>query len=152
MLTIIIEHEGWKSIRGLKVLAEKTVAAATLASHRKKEITLLFGSDATLKTLNHDWRGLNKPTNVLSFPAPSDVKLPRGEIKPLGDIALAYETVLREAEAGKISMKAHTTHLIVHGVLHLLGYDHMDDVDAAKMEAKEIRILKSLGVADPYQN
>ena len=151
MLHIVIEHNGWKSIRGLKALAEKAVEAATPIAQRKKEITLLFADDATLKTLNHDWRGKNKPTNVLSFPANPDLKLPRGEPKPLGDIALGYETLVREAdEAGK-TLKAHTTHLIVHGVLHLLGYDHMNDADAAKMEAREILILKKLGIADPYQ-
>lgn len=152
MLNLQIEHAEWKSIRGLKSLAEKAFEASTLSTQRKKEITILFADDATLKTLNHDWRGLNQPTNVLSFPAPSGVKAPRGEFKPLGDIALAYETVVREAEAGKISLRAHTAHLIVHGILHLLGYDHIDETDAAKMEAKEIRILKKLGLADPYQN
>ena len=151
MLHIVIEHNGWKSIRGLKALAEKAVEVATPIAQRKKEITLLFADDATLKTLNYDWRGKNKPTNVLSFPANPDLKLPRGEPKPLGDIALGYETLVREAdEAGK-TLKAHTTHLIVHGVLHLLGYDHMNDADAAKMEAREILILKKLGIADPYQ-
>jgi probable rRNA maturation factor len=150
VLNIVIENEGWKSIRGLKALTEKAVEASTLASHRKKEITILFADDATLKTLNKDWRGKNKPTNVLSFPAPQNVKLPRGEIKPLGDIALAYETVLREAEAGKLTLKAHTTHLIVHGVLHLLGFDHIDPAEAEVMEARETKILKKLGIADPY--
>ncbi len=151
MLHIVIEHNGWKSIRGLKALAEKAVEVATPIAQRKKEITLLFADDATLKTLNYDWRGKNKPTNVLSFPANPDLKLPHGEPKPLGDIALGYETLVREAdEAGK-TLKAHTTHLIVHGVLHLLGYDHMNDADAAKMEAREILILKKLGIADPYQ-
>ncbi len=151
MLNIVIEHEGWKSIRGLKALAEKAVEVALPAAQQKKEITLLFADDATLKTLNHDWRGKNKPTNVLSFPANSDLKLPRGVPKPLGDIALGYETLVHEADQAGKTLKAHTTHLIVHGVLHLLGYDHMDDADAAKMEAREIRILKKLGIADPYR-
>ena len=152
MLNIVIEHEGWKTLRGLKTLAGTAVEASLPAPQRKKEITLLFADDATLKTLNHDWRGLSKPTNVLSFPANPNLKLPRGEIKPLGDIALGYETVMSEAEAAGLTLKAHTTHLIVHGVLHLLGYDHNDDAEATKMEAKEIRILKTLGIADPYQN
>jgi probable rRNA maturation factor len=152
VLNVIVENESWKTIRGLKSLAEKAVVAATLASHRKKEITILFASDEKLKTLNHDWRGLKKPTNVLSFPAPQNIKLPRGEIKPLGDIALAFETVEREATSAKITLKAHTTHLIVHGVLHLLGYDHIDPAEAEIMEAKEIRILKTLNIANPYLN
>ena len=152
MLNVIVEHEGWKSVRGLKALAERAVAATRTATQAKKIITVLFSDDATLKTLNHDWRGKNKPTNVISFPASSSIKLPRGEPKPLGDIALGYETIAREAEETGKALKDHTTHLIVHGVLHLLGYDHIDDVGAAKMEAREIRILKSLGIADPYQN
>jgi probable rRNA maturation factor len=151
-LAIAIEDHQWKNIRGLKSLSEKAVDAALPVAARKKNVTILFADDATLKTLNRNWRGKNKPTNVLSFPAAQDLKLPRGEIRPLGDIALAYETVMRETLVSGKSLKAHTTHLIVHGVLHLLGYDHTNDADAAKMEAKEIRILKKLGIADPYQN
>jgi probable rRNA maturation factor len=150
-LNIVIEDEAWKTVRGLKSLTEKAVDAALTAAAKNKEISILFADNVTLKNLNKDWRGKNKPTNVLSFPASTDLKLPRGQVKPLGDIALAFETVAKEAEASGKSLKDHTTHLIVHGVLHLLGYDHIDDADAAKMEAKEIRILKKLGLADPYQ-
>jgi probable rRNA maturation factor len=149
-LNIAVEDKRWASMRGLKALAQKAVDSALPAKERKKEITLMFADDATLKALNKDWRGKNKPTNVLSFPASQNLKLRRGETRPLGDIALSYETVAREAEAAGKSLKAHTTHLIVHGVLHLLGYDHMDEDEAEKMEAKEIRILKKLGIADPY--
>jgi probable rRNA maturation factor len=152
LFNIVVEDESWKSIRGLKALAKKTLAVSLTTKAKTKEITILFADDATLKTLNKDWRGKNRPTNILSFPASPDLKLPRGQIKPLGDIALAFETVAKEAEASGKSIKDHTTHLIVHGVLHLLGYDHLDDADANRMEAKEIRILKKLGVADPYQN
>jgi probable rRNA maturation factor len=151
-LVIAIECDEWKNLRGLKALAEKAVAASLPAAKRNKSITVLFSDNATLKTLNKDWRGKNKPTNVLSFPAAQEMKVPRGEVKPLGDIALAYETIVQEALISGKTLKAHTAHLIVHGVLHLLGYDHIDDVDAQKMEAKEIRILKTLGFADPYQN
>lgn len=149
-LSIVIEDEAWKVLRGLKSLTEKAVDAALTASARKKEVTILFTNNVVLKTLNNDWRGKNKPTNVLSFPAPKDLKVPHGEAKPLGDIALAFETVAKEAEASGKSLKSHTTHMIVHGVLHLLGYDHEGDADATKMEAKEIRILKKLGLPDPY--
>jgi probable rRNA maturation factor len=150
-LNIAVEDQRWASVRGLKALAQKAVDAALPAKERKKEITLLFADDATLKILNNDWRGKNKPTNVLSFPAPKNVKLPRGEAKPLGDIALSFETVAREAEDSGKKPKDHTTHLIVHGILHLLGYDHMSEAEAEKMEAKEVRILKKLGIADPYR-
>jgi probable rRNA maturation factor len=151
-LHIAIEASQWKNMRGLKALAEKAVTASLPIAARKKSVTILFADDARLKALNKDWRGKNKPTNVLSFPAARDLKLPRGEIKPLGDIALAYETVAQEALAAGKTLQAHTTHLIVHGVLHLLGYDHVKEADAEKMEAKEIRILKTLGIANPYQN
>jgi probable rRNA maturation factor len=151
LLTLVIENKNWTALRGLKALAEKAVDASLLARDRKKNVTVLFADDATLKILNRDWRGKNKPTNVLSFPAAPVLKLPRGEAKPLGDIALAYETIVREAEKCGKTPKAHTAHLIVHGVLHLLGYDHLNDADAKIMEAREIRILKKLGVADPYQ-
>jgi probable rRNA maturation factor len=149
-LNIAVENKRWTKLRGLKALAQMTVDAALPAKERKKEITLMFADDATLKALNKDWRGKNKATNVLSFPAPKNVKLPRSQAKPLGDIALSFETVAREAADSGKKLKDHTSHLIVHGVLHLLGYDHMNEADAEKMEAKEIRILKKLGIADPY--
>lgn len=147
---IAVEHDGWKTVRGLKALTEKAIEASTTAAQRKKNITILFTNDATLKILNRDWRGKNKPTNVLSFPAPEDVKVPRGEAKPLGDVALSFETIQKEADAGRISLKAHATHMIVHGVLHLLGYDHLDDTDADVMEKREVHILAKLGLANPY--
>jgi probable rRNA maturation factor len=149
---VAIDHDEWKNIRGLKSIAEKAVLASLPATAHKKTLSILFADDATLKTLNMNWRGKNKPTNVLSFPAAQDLKVPRGEAKPLGDIALAFETVAREALESRKTLKAHTIHLIVHGVLHLLGYDHVNEHDAEKMEAKEIRILKKLGIADPYLN
>jgi probable rRNA maturation factor len=148
---VVIEDDSWKGVRGIRPLVVGAVEAALPLKHRAKVIVVLLANDATLRTLNQDWRGKKKPTNVLSFPASPDLKLPRGTPKPLGDIALSYETVAREAEASGKSLKAHTTHLIVHGVLHLLGYDHMSDAEAETMEAKEIRILKKLGIADPYQ-
>jgi probable rRNA maturation factor len=149
-LYIVVEHDGWKTLRGLKALTQGAVDAALPALARAKDLTVLFADDAALKTLNHDWRGKKKPTNVLSFPAAENLKRPRGAPKVLGDIALSYETVASEAEASGKSLKAHTTHLIVHGVLHLLGYDHISDGEAAVMEAKEIRILKKLGIINPY--
>ena len=104
------------------------------------EITVVLAHDAFVKTLNRDFRGKDKPTNVLSFPGDGHI----------GDLVLAFETIEREAaEQGK-SFKAHTQHLLVHGVLHLLGHDHIKDAEAEKMEALEIKILKKLGVANPY--
>jgi probable rRNA maturation factor len=106
------------------------------------QVTVRYTTDAEMRTLNQRFRGKDKATNVLSFPA--------HEADYLGDIALGLETVLREAlEQGK-TPAAHTVHLLVHGALHLLGFDHEDDADAVTMQSKEIDILKSLGYKDPY--
>jgi len=119
------------------------------------EVAVRLTDDAEVHALNRDFRGKDKPTNVLSFPqvqadlleclANSD----DGEIL-LGDIVLARETCAREAAEKGISIADHATHLIVHGALHLVGYDHMDDVSAAAMETLEVKALASLGVANPY--
>lgn len=119
------------------------------------EVAIRLTDDAEVHALNRDFRGKDKPTNVLSFPqvqADLLVSLANsddGEIL-LGDIVLARETCAREAEEKGISLEDHTTHLIVHGTLHLVGYDHMDDASAAAMEALEVKALASLGIANPY--
>lgn len=111
------------------------------------EVSVLFADDAFVRGLNARWRGQDKPTNVLSFPAAAPA-LPGP--RSLGDIVLAYETVAREAgEAGK-PFDHHAAHLLVHGFLHLLGLDHETDADAAVMEAREVRILETLDIPDPY--
>jgi len=111
------------------------------------ELSIVLTDDAEQRVLNRDWRGIDKSTNVLSFP----------QIEPfapvsgiLGDIILARETLVREAQEQGVSLEDHFTHLVVHGFLHLLGYDHMDDDEALAMEGLETQILASLGVADPY--
>lgn len=111
------------------------------------ELSIVLTDDAEQQVLNRDWRGIDRPTNVLSFPQIE----PFGPVSGiLGDITLARETVAREAaELGK-SFTDHFTHLIVHGFLHILGYDHIEDADALVMEGLETQILKSLGIADPY--
>lgn len=119
------------------------------------EIAVRLTDDAEVHTLNRDFRGKDKPTNVLSFPQVQDDLLETlsnsddGEIL-LGDIVLARETCVREAEEKGISITDHATHLIVHGTLHLVGYDHMDDASATAMEAIEVKALASLGIANPY--
>ncbi len=119
------------------------------------EVAVRLTDDAEVHTLNRDFRGKDKPTNVLSFPQVQHDLLEGlansddGEIL-LGDIVLARETCMREAEEKGISIVDHATHLIVHGALHLVGYDHMDDSAAAAMEALEVKALASLGIANPY--
>jgi probable rRNA maturation factor len=114
-------------------------------------VALLFTDDATIRTMNRTFRGRDSATNVLSFPTAGPPGLPPHIEMPLGDIALAAETCLREAAEKGVSPEDHTLHLIIHGILHLLGYDHVDDQEAAAMEALETRLLAKLGVADPYR-
>ena len=149
-LDLAIENDAWAVLPNLELMAEQAVAATLPKGDPGKIITLLFADDETMQDLNKDWRGKDNPTNVLSFPAAKDQIVPPGELPLLGDIVLGFETCSREAaEAGK-SLADHCCHLIVHGVLHLLGYDHIDDKQAEVMEAAEARILGSLGLANPY--
>jgi probable rRNA maturation factor len=153
-VSIEVEDESWQALAGLDQLARTAVEAALLAAGSDVEgceVALLFTDDASIAEINAEWRGKDKPTNVLSFPAPEDMPVPEGEPRPLGDIVLAYGVVAREAaEQGK-TLHDHAAHLIVHGVLHLLGYDHEDDVEAQDMERLEASILKGLGISDPYE-
>ena len=116
---------------------------SALDKRAKGAVSIVLADDAFVQGLNHQYRGKNKPTNVLSFPG--------NEAGELGDIVLAYETIKREAAEQNKSFRAHTAHMIVHGVLHLQGFDHEEDADAEKMERKEIAILKELGFANPYE-
>ncbi len=115
------------------------------------EVGIRLTDDAEQRVLNRDFRGQDKPTNVLSFPG-DDPAMPREPGQPLllGDIVVALETTVREADDFGRTVEAHLAHLIVHGVLHLLGHDHVDDGEAATMEALETRVLAGLGYADPY--
>lgn len=114
---------------------------------------IALSSDDDVATLNATYRGQAKPTNVLSFPASSAARPPDGdEPRPLGDIIIARETVLREAHDQGIPPIHHLQHLVVHGLLHLLGHDHIHDSDAVAMEALETAILAGLGIPDPYRD
>lgn len=111
------------------------------------ELSIVLTDDAEQQVLNRDWRGIDKPTNVLSFP---QIEPFSPVIGILGDITLARETLEREArELGK-SFEEHFTHLVIHGFLHILGYDHIEEADALVMEGLETQILSSMGIADPY--
>ncbi len=160
----VIEDARWDGL-GLDPLAERAAGAALGALGLQGEgftISLLGCDDARIAALNADFRGKPQPTNVLSWPseergaevvgAAPDLPEPGLPEDPchLGDIAIAWETCHREAvEQGK-PIADHVTHLVVHAVLHLLGYDHIEEADAARMEGLEVRILASLGVSDPY--
>jgi probable rRNA maturation factor len=152
-LDVEIEAGGWSEITGVEWLAQRAaeaaVAAARLGQEEELEATLLLTDDAAVRELNRQWRGQDKPTNVLSFPA--DMASPPGEPRHLGDIALAYETLAREAEAEGKTLANHMAHLVVHGVLHLLGHDHESEGEAEEMERAEVEALAALGIPDPYR-
>ena len=144
MIDVEIEDGRWaEAVPEAENLTRKAAEAA-LAGERGDNVTVLLTDDKTVRELNGRFRGKNQPTNVLSFPA---FENPEGF---LGDIALAYETCEREAaEQGK-SLAHHLQHLVAHGALHLVGYDHQGDAEAQAMEALEREILSGLGVPDPY--
>jgi len=153
-VSIDIDDDAWAKVPGLEAVARRAVESAVGGAGRDaghSETTILFTSDEAIATINGEWRGKAGPTNVLSFPAPQGLPVPAGEDRPLGDIVLASGVIAREAaEQGK-SLPDHVAHLIVHGVLHLLGYDHEDDAEADEMERLEADILKGMGISDPYE-
>jgi probable rRNA maturation factor len=114
------------------------------------EVTIVLTDDGEVRDLNRTWRGKDTPTNVLSFPAGETPVETPGEPSPLGDVVLAGETVVEEAKLKGVSVADHASHLVVHGVLHLLGHDHEHDEAAERMETLETAILARLGIADPY--
>ena len=138
-------------------LARATLTAGDLAARlgpgQSAELSLALGDDALLHQLNRDYRGQDKPTNVLSFAAmefesPSMAR----PLVPLGDVAIAYETTVSEAREQGKTLSAHLSHLVVHGVLHLLGYDHVSKVQAKEMERLEIAVLARFDLPDPYRS
>jgi probable rRNA maturation factor len=149
---ILIESEAWQELPDAENVARQAIAAAASGVDvRNTEVVLLLCDDDAIAALNGRWRGQEKPTNVLSFPAhPPHGSMGLQEKMPLGDIAIAYQTLAREAGESCKTASAHLSHLVVHGFLHLAGYDHKTDAEAEEMERLERDILARIGVADPY--
>jgi probable rRNA maturation factor len=134
-----------------QVAADAVAAAfaeANLSAVPGAELSIVFNDDAGVRTLNRDWRAKDKPTNVLTFPAVEADEVARSPL--LGDIVLAYETLAREASAEEKAFDHHLAHLVIHGVLHIYGFDHGGAVEAERMENLERAALARLGIADPY--
>ncbi|MBO9505516.1 rRNA maturation RNase YbeY [Qipengyuania flava] len=153
-----INIDGWPS-GDWAALAERALSATAQVEpaigNPRLSTSLLFTSDEEVHALNREWRGKDKPTNVLSFPMLEREELldlaAEGPPEMLGDLALAHGTCAREAGEKGISLVDHATHLLIHGLLHLAGHDHVDsDAQAEAMEALEIAALAKLGIADPY--
>lgn len=149
-LDVVNEDGDWSAFGEVEtLLADAADALALRLQLQNLEAVVALSSDASVQVLNRDYRHKDKPTNVLSFPAgPGHV--PPGYARHIGDIALAAETIVREAAEQDKSPQDHLQHLVVHGLLHLLGYDHETEQQAVEMEALEVEILGALGVADPY--
>ena len=142
-IEVDVEVDDWLTVPQV-VSRARSAALAALDGREDGSVAILLADDEAVGELNREWRGKDGPTNVLSFPAAPSAA------PHLGDIALAYETCAREASEQGKSLEHHLTHLVAHGVLHLLGWDHQTDAEADRMEAVERDILARLGVPDPY--
>ena len=153
-IEIVRHSELWDSIEvsgdALSRAALAAFAASSAAPDAACEVTLVLTDDDEMRELNRTWRGKDSSTNVLSFPVGEPVGEAHGEPSPLGDIVLTGEAVIEEAKVKGIPAADHAAHLVVHGMLHLLGFDHERDADAERMESLETKVLAGLGIADPY--
>ncbi|CAM5774050.1 rRNA maturation RNase YbeY [Bosea minatitlanensis] len=154
-LDIRAQSRRWRELgdlAALRALAGEALSAGLSVAPRRPldgaELSLLLTDDRRIRIVNRDWRGFDKATNVLSFPAAPPERIAASPL--LGDIVVAYETLAREAEAEGKSVPDHFRHLVVHGLLHLLGEDHETEAEARRMEALEVEALARLGIADPY--
>ncbi|MEM7124111.1 MAG: rRNA maturation RNase YbeY [Pseudomonadota bacterium] len=160
---IAIDDAGWlDAVPGVEDLTRRAARQALVVAGDRYRFTvsIVLGDDQTVRRLNRSWRGIDKATNVLSFPAlevapdrgpEPEPGHPKNEPIALGDVIVARQTVLHEAAMQDKTASDHLAHLIIHGVLHLLGYDHLDDGEADRMEALEAELLGHLGIADPYR-
>jgi probable rRNA maturation factor len=156
-IEILVESARWSARRGVQPLLRRAIAGAATALPAKAarstsgaELAIVLTNDSAIRKLNRTWRGKDEPTNVLAFPSEPQEGAHRLLHRLLGDIVIAYETLAREARAERKSFDHHLAHLAVHGFLHLCGYDHESDQQAAAMERLETAILARLGVPDPY--
>jgi probable rRNA maturation factor len=152
---VLIVAECWQTEFDAESVIHRAIAAAAEiadADHGEAELAVMLTDDDGIRTLNNNWRGIDKPTNVLSFPAlqPTGPVGPDDAPRMLGDIAIAYQTTRKEADDEQKPFEHHLSHLAVHGYLHLIGYDHENDADAEIMESLETEILAQLGIPDPY--
>jgi len=148
-IEVIVRSTRWRRRPTAKTVVKTAVlAAAKAVSTARGELAIVLTDDSAIQALNHDWRGKNAPTNVLSFPAAAGKTAAASPY--IGDIVIAYQTISREAVAEGKPFNHHLAHLAIHGFLHLLGHDHENDRDADKMERLERKILKRLAIPDPY--
>ena len=146
-IDVMIDSKRWKEPQKVRSILRRAVARAAAATRSTggAELAIVLTDDSAIRVLNRDWRGVDKATNVLSFPAKNPGPKPH-----LGDIVLAFETIAREAKSEHKPFSHHVAHLAVHGFLHLVGYDHERDEDALAMEQAERDILRQLKIPDPY--
>ena len=146
-ISVIVAQGSWQSHLGAPRVWSKAVAQVFEAAGLKDRgsCTLMLTNDEAVEKLNLTFRKQNKPTNILSFPGGGE------DLAYLGDMAMAFETCQREAALEGKSFKDHATHLLIHGLLHLLGYDHEQEGEAEEMEALEVKLLATMGIGDPYE-
>ena len=151
---VLVVADCWQTEPDAEAVIHRAINAAaeiTDADVGEAELAVMLTDDAGIRTLNNNWRGIDKPTNVLSFPAlPPTAGAPPDAPRMLCDIAIAYQTTRQEADEEEKPFDHHLSHLAVHGFLHLIGYDHENDADANAMEGLEQEILAHLGIPDPY--
>jgi len=157
MTEVLVVADCWQAEPGAEAVIHRAIEAAAEvadadADAGEAELAIMLTDDRGIRTLNRNWRGIDKATNVLSFPAlqPTGPAGPDDAPRMLGDIAIAYETTRKEADEERKPFDHHLSHLAVHGFLHLIGYDHENDADAEAMEGLERDILAQLGIPDPY--
>jgi probable rRNA maturation factor len=152
---VLVVADCWQNEPDVEAVIERAIAVAAEmvdADTGEAELAVMLTDDGGIRTLNKNWRGIDKPTNVLSFPAlqPTGERGSQDAPRMLGDIAIAYETTRREADDEQKRFDHHLSHLAIHGFLHLIGYDHEKDQDAETMETLEREILAQLDIPDPY--